>query len=98
MGKGITFSNLKPVKKWKEIPKTPKQPDPDPSAKQPLPIKEVSDLSRFRKTKEPWHTSVINITLHIPSGKVTNLVTELMFDGLDILHTKDKSVCFIHLK
>ena len=50
---------------------------------------------RFRKTKEPRHTSVINITLCVPSGKITDLVTELKFDGLDILHAKDKSVCFV---
>jgi hypothetical protein len=92
------LSNLMPVKKRKEKPRMPKQPNPDPSAKQPLPIKGVSNLLRFRTTKELQHKSVINITLCIPSGKVTDLVAELMFDGLDILCAEDKSVCFVHLK
>jgi hypothetical protein len=34
--------------------------------------------------------------LRVPQGKVTELITELMFDGLDILHSEDKTVCFLH--
>ncbi len=80
--KGITFSNLKPVRKRKEIPKTPERPVPNPRVENPIPAKGVLNQSRLRKTKEPRHNSVINITLQIPSGKVTVLITALMFDCL----------------
>jgi hypothetical protein len=33
--------------------------------------------------------------LRVPQGKVTELITELMFDKLDILRSKDKMVCFL---
>jgi hypothetical protein len=40
-GKGIMFSNLKPVKKHQEIPKTPEWLELDPSMENLLPTKEV---------------------------------------------------------
>jgi hypothetical protein len=37
--------------------------------------------------KYPLYISVVSIMLRIPSGKVTEVITEIMFDGLDILHS-----------
>jgi hypothetical protein len=86
------------VKKCKEILKTPELPNPNPRLQNLIPAEGVLHLSSLRKTKEPRHTSFINITLQVSSGKVTELITELMFDGLDILCAKDKIVCFVYQK
>ncbi len=57
----------------------------------------ILDTSKVKKVKHPLYTSVVCITLRVPHGKVAELITELMFDGLNILHSEDKTVCFLHL-
>jgi hypothetical protein len=54
------------------------------------------DTSKVKTAKYPLYISAVSITLRIPSGKVTELITELMFNGLDILRSEDKKMCFLH--
>jgi hypothetical protein len=54
------------------------------------------DTYKVKMAKYPLYISIVSITLCIPSGKVTELITELMFNGLDTLHSEDKKVCFLH--
>jgi hypothetical protein len=94
----VSFSNLKAVWKRKEVPKTPDSP----AATNHLVNFFVSprgilDTSKIKKVKHPLYTSVVYITLHVPQGKVTELITKLMFDGLNIRRSEDKTVCFLHL-
>ncbi len=56
----------------------------------------ILDSSKVKKVKHPLYTSVVYIMLCVPQGKVTELITELMFDGLNILCSEDKTVCFLH--
>ena len=39
-----------------------------------------------------------HVTLRVPSGTVKDLVMDLLFMGLDIIRSEDKSVCFVHPK
>jgi hypothetical protein len=94
--KGVTFSNLK-ARKHKEVPKSPESP----AASKQLVENLVSprgmlDTSKVKRAKYPLYISVVSITLRIPSGKVTELTTELMLNGLKILCSEDKKVCFLH--
>ena len=54
------------------------------------------NTSKVKMAKYPLYFSIVSITLRVPSGKVAELITELMFDGLNILHSEDKKVCFLH--
>jgi hypothetical protein len=53
------------------------------------------DTSKVKTAKYPLYISVVSITLRVPSGKVTELITELMFNRLNILRSEDKKVCFL---
>jgi hypothetical protein len=39
---------------------------------------------------------VVQMNIRCPSGNVKELVMELIFEGLAILHAEDKTVCFLH--
>jgi hypothetical protein len=91
----VSFSSLKPKKRAEiKVPETPKEKPPAAKLKG---ARGTLDLSRL-KSKELPHTTVVHITLRVPSGKVTDLVMELLFMGLDSLRTEDKSVVYAHLK
>ncbi len=93
----VSFSNLKAVKKCKEAPETPDSPAATNHLVENLVSpRGILDTSKVKKVKHPLYTSVVYITLRVPQGKVTELITELMFDGLDILCSEDKTVCFLH--
>ncbi len=93
----VSFSNLKAVLKRKEVPKTPDSPAATNHLLENLVLpRGILDTSKVEKVKHPFYTSVVYITLRVPQGKVTELITELMFDGLNILRSEDKTVCFLH--
>ncbi len=54
------------------------------------------DTSKVKSAKYPLYISIVSITLRVPSGKATELLTELMFAGLNILRSEDKKVCSLH--
>ena len=94
--KGVTFSNLK-ARKHKEVPKSPESP----AASKQLVENLVSprgtlDTSKVKMAKYPLYINIVSIMLCVPSDKATELITELMFNGLNILHSEDKKVCFLH--
>jgi hypothetical protein len=94
--KGVTFSNLK-ARKRKEVPKSPESPAVSKKLveNRVLP-RGTLDTSKVKTAKYPLYIRAVSITLRVSSGKVTELITELMFDGLDILCSEDKKVCFLH--
>jgi hypothetical protein len=52
------------------------------------------DTSKIKMAKYPLYISIVSIRLRVPSGKVTELITELMFDGLNILRSEDRRCAF----
>jgi hypothetical protein len=92
----IRFSNTKQTKR-KQPTRTPER-----SKVNLVPASEVTaergtlNLANLKKGKEPKYISVINVTLRVPSGNVTELVMDLLFMGLDTLRAEDKTVCFVH--
>ncbi len=93
----VSFSNLKAVQKRKEVPETPDSPAATNHLVENLVLpRGILDTSKINKVKHPLYTSVVYITLRVPHDKVTELITKLMFDGLDIMRSEDKTVCFLH--
>jgi hypothetical protein len=93
----VSFSNLKAVWKCKEVSETPDSPAAtNHSVENLIPPRGILDTSKVEKVKHPLYTSIVFITLRVPQGKVTELITELMSDGLNILCSEDKTVCFLH--
>ncbi len=76
---------------------TPETPKHKQIIEKPKDARRVLNLLQL-KSKELPHASIVHITLWVPSVKVTDLVMELLFMGLDSLCMEDKSVAYAHTK